>query len=121
MTVHLTNLADLEAVNEVYTTFFPDSAIARAAAYLPARSVISAAALPLGAIGCRWMRSSPHGDGTPPQQVEDRHNLVIRARNTDKAPRSPLHPDRRLLPLQPYRRPAADRHGHRQGADRLRP
>ncbi|MBP0602324.1 Rid family detoxifying hydrolase [Aeromonas sanarellii] len=90
VTVYLTNLADLEAVNEVYTTFFPDSAIARAAAYLPARSVISAAALPLGA-RVQMDAVISHGDGTPPQQVEDRHNLVIRARNTDKAPRSPLH------------------------------
>jgi reactive intermediate/imine deaminase len=48
VTVYLTNLADLDAVNEVYTTFFPDSAIARAVAYLPARSVVSAAALPMG-------------------------------------------------------------------------
>ncbi|MBL0447024.1 RidA family protein [Aeromonas veronii] len=90
VTVYLTDLADLEAVNEVYTTFFPDSAIARAAAYLPARSVVSAAALPMGA-RVQMDAVISHGDGTPPQLVEDRHNLVIRARNTDKAPRSPLH------------------------------
>ncbi len=90
VTVYLTNLADLEAVNEVYTTFFPDSAIARAVAYLPARSVVSAAALPMGAL-VQMDAVISHGDGTPPQLVEDRHNLVISARNTDKAPRSPLH------------------------------
>ncbi|WP_279473959.1 RidA family protein [Aeromonas caviae] len=90
VTVYLTNLADLDAVNEVYTTFFPDSAIARAVAYLPARSVVSAAALPMGA-RVQMDAVISHGDGTPPQLVEDRHNLVIRARNTDKAPRSPLH------------------------------
>ena len=90
VTVYLTNLADLDAVNEVYTTFFPDSAIARAAAYLPARSLIMASALPLGA-RVQMDAVISHGDGTPPQLVEDRHNLVIRARNTDKAPRSPLH------------------------------
>lgn len=90
VTVYLTDLADLEAVNEVYTTFFPDSAIARAVAYLPARSVVSAAALPMGAL-VQMDAVISHGDGTPPQLVEDRHNLVIRARNTDKAPRSPLH------------------------------
>lgn len=90
VTVYLTDLADLEAVNEVYTTFFPDSAIARAVAYLPARSVVSATALPMGAI-VQMDAVISHGDGTPPQRVEDRHNLVIRARNTDKAPRSPLH------------------------------
>ncbi|BEE14622.1 reactive intermediate/imine deaminase [Aeromonas veronii] len=90
VTVYLTDLADLEAVNEVYTTFFPDSAIARAVAYLPARSVVSAAALPMGA-QVQMDAVISHGDGTPPQLVEDRHNLVIRPRNTDKAPRSPLH------------------------------
>ncbi|HEH9400485.1 TPA: reactive intermediate/imine deaminase [Aeromonas sobria] len=88
--IYLTSLADLEAVNEVYTTFFPDSAIARAVAYLPARSVVSAAALPMGA-RVQMDAVISHGDGTPPQLVEDRHNLVIAARNTDKAPRSPLH------------------------------
>ncbi|MGB6188737.1 MAG: RidA family protein, partial [Aeromonas molluscorum] len=88
--IYLTSLADLDAVNEVYTTFFPDSAIARAVAYLPARSVVSAAALPMGA-RVQMDAVISHGDGTPPQLVEDRHNLVIAARNTDKAPRSPLH------------------------------
>lgn len=88
--IYLTSLADLDAVNEVYTTFFPDSAIARAVAYLPARSVVSAAALPMGA-RVQMDAVISHGDGTPPQLVEDRHNLVISARNTDKAPRSPLH------------------------------
>lgn len=90
VTIYLQNLADLDAVNEVYTTFFPDSAIARAVAYLPARSVITASALPMGAL-VQMDAVISHGDGTPPQLVEDRHNLVIRARNTDKAPRSPLH------------------------------
>lgn len=90
VTLYLTSLADLEAVNEVYRTFFPDSAIARAVAYLPARSVIAASALPLGA-RVQMDAVISHGDGTPPQLVEDRHNLVIRTRNTDKAPRSPLH------------------------------
>ncbi|MCS3458071.1 RidA family protein [Aeromonas sp. BIGb0445] len=88
--IYLTSLADLEAVGEVYSTFFPDSAIARAVAYLPARSVVSATALPMGA-RVQMDAVISHGDGTPPQLVEDRHNLVIRARNTYKAPRSPLH------------------------------
>lgn len=90
VTVYLTSLADQGAVDEVYRTFFPDSAIARAAAYLPARSLIVASALPLGA-RVQMDAVISHGDGTPPQLVEDRHNLVIRARNTDKAPHSPLH------------------------------
>ncbi|WP_434663497.1 Rid family detoxifying hydrolase [Aeromonas sp. NJAU223] len=90
VTVYLQSLADLDAVDEVYRTFFPDSAIARAVAYLPARSVIAASALPMGAL-VQMDAVISHGDGTPPQLVEDRHNLVIRARNSDKAPRSPLH------------------------------
>ena len=90
VTVYLTSLADQGAVDEVYSTFFPDSAITRAAAYLPARSLIVASALPQGA-RVQMDAVISHGDGTPPQLVEDRHNLVIRARNTDKAPRSPLH------------------------------
>ncbi len=45
--IHLTNLSDIEAVNEVYTRFFPDSSIARTLGYFPARSVVVAEALPM--------------------------------------------------------------------------
>jgi reactive intermediate/imine deaminase len=31
-----------------------------------------------------------HGDGTPPQAVEDRHGIVIEANNTENAPQSSL-------------------------------
>jgi reactive intermediate/imine deaminase len=31
-----------------------------------------------------------HGDGTPPQAVEDRHGLIIEANNTENAPKSAL-------------------------------
>ena len=31
-----------------------------------------------------------HGDGTPPQEVEARHGLIIEANDTDAAPVSPL-------------------------------
>ena len=31
-----------------------------------------------------------HGDGTPPQEVEARHGLIIEANNTDAAPVSAL-------------------------------
>jgi reactive intermediate/imine deaminase len=31
-----------------------------------------------------------HGDGTPPQAVEDRHGIIIEANNTDNAPKSSL-------------------------------
>ncbi|ERB63477.1 endoribonuclease L-PSP [Vibrio coralliilyticus] len=88
--VYLSDLADLDAVNEVYTTFFPDSAIARSVAYVPARTIISAKALPMNALVQMDVVVS-HGDGTPPQEVEDRHGIVIRAHNTDGAPFNALH------------------------------
>ncbi len=87
--IFLKNLSDIEAVNEVYTTFFPDSAIARTAAYVPARTTV-AASLPMDAL-VQIDAVVSHGDGTPPQAVEDRHGLVIRANNTEDAPKSSLY------------------------------
>ncbi|GEN84624.1 reactive intermediate/imine deaminase [Sporosarcina luteola] len=87
--IFLKNLADTEAVNEVYSTFFPDSAIARTVAYVPARTVVAAAALPMDAL-VQIEAVVSHGDGTPPQAIEDRHGIVIWANNTDNAPKSPL-------------------------------
>lgn len=88
VTIYLQDLADIEQVNEVYRTFFPDSAIARAVGYLPARTVVAASGLPMGAL-VQMEAMVSHGDGTPPQKVEDRHGIVIRAYNTDRAPRCP--------------------------------
>ena len=31
-----------------------------------------------------------HGDGTPPQEIEDRHGIVIWANNTENAPKDSL-------------------------------
>lgn len=87
--IFLKDLSDLDAVNEVYTTFFPDSAIARAVAYLPARTIIAAKALPMDAL-VQVEAVVSHGDGTPPQAIEDRHGLIIEANNTDNAPKSSL-------------------------------
>ncbi|MCP9760315.1 reactive intermediate/imine deaminase [Aquitalea sp. S1-19] len=87
--IFLKNLSDIDAVNEVYTTFFPDSAIARTVAYVPARTVIAATALPMDALVQVEVVVS-HGDGTPPQAVEDRHGLIIWANNTDNAPKNAL-------------------------------
>lgn len=87
--VFLKDLTDIEAVNEVYTTFFPDSAIARTVAYVPARTVIAASALPMDAL-VQIEAVVSHGDGTPPQLVEDRHGLIIEPNNTENAPKSPL-------------------------------
>lgn len=83
------NLDDMDAVNEVYKTFFPDSGIARAVNYLPARTVVPVTDLPLHCdVAIEAVVS--HGDGTPPQAIEDRHGLIIEANNTDAAPRCPL-------------------------------
>ncbi len=87
--IFLKDLSDIEAVNEVYTTFFPDSAIARAVAYVPARTTIAVADLLLGAL-VQIEAVVSHGDGTPPQAVEDRHGLIIEANNTKNAPISAL-------------------------------
>lgn len=88
--IFLKNLSDIDAVNEVYSTFFPDAAIARSAAYVPARTIVAASALPMDAL-IQFDAVVSHGDGTPPQVVEDRHGIVIRASNSDNAPRSSLH------------------------------
>src|ERR1039457_2631166 len=90
ISIFLKNLSDIEAVNEVYVTFFPDSAIARTAAYVPARTTVAVAALPMDAL-VQIEALVSHGDGTPPQAVEDRHGLVIGANNTEKAPKSSLY------------------------------
>ncbi|WP_046223240.1 RidA family protein [Vibrio sp. ECSMB14106] len=87
--IHVRSLDDLAAVNEVYTTFFPDSAIARAVGYMPARSVTVVEGLAMGAL-VQMDATVSHGDGTPPQAVEDRHGIVINANNTKAAPISPL-------------------------------
>lgn len=89
ISVFLTNLADLEAVNEVYATFFPDSSIARTIGYVPARTVIIASGLPMGAL-VQIEAVVSHGDGTPPQAVEDRHGLIIEPHNTDNVPKCSL-------------------------------
>ena len=87
--IFLKNLSDIEAVNEVYTTFFPDSSIARASAYVPARTTVAASALLMGAL-VQIEAVVSHGDGTPPQLVEDRHGLIIEANNTENAPKSSI-------------------------------
>ncbi len=89
VTVFLKDLADTEAMNEVYTRFFPDSGIARAVAYMPARTVVEAANLEMGAL-VQVEAVVSHGDGTPPQEIEARHGLIVEAYNTDKAPIDPL-------------------------------
>lgn len=86
VTVFLKDFSDFEAVNKVYSTFFPDSAIARAVAYVPARTTVSVSDLPMGAL-VQMEAVVSHGDGTPPQAIEDRHGIIIKANNTENAPK----------------------------------
>ena len=87
--IYLKNLSDIDAINVVYSTFFPDSAIARTVAYVPARTIVVASALPMDAL-VQIEAVVSHGDGTPPQAVEDRHGIVIEANNTENAPKCSL-------------------------------
>lgn len=88
VTIFVKNLANASVVDEVYKTFFPDSGIARAVNYLPARTVVPVKDLPYHCdVAVEAVVS--HGDGTPPQAIEDRHGLIIEACNTDAAPKCP--------------------------------
>ena len=87
--ISLTNLTDITAVDDVYSTFFPDTAIARAVNYLPARTVTMVSGLPMDAL-VQIEAVVSHGDGTPPQAVEDRHGIVIKVNNTEQAPKQLL-------------------------------
>jgi reactive intermediate/imine deaminase len=87
--VFIKNLSDSDPVDDVIKTFFPDSAIARAVAYVPARTTIVASALPMDAL-VQIEAVVSHGDGTPPQAIEDRHKIVIKANNTENAPKCSL-------------------------------
>ena len=89
VTIFVKNLPDASVVDDVYKTFFPDSGIARAVNYLPARTVVPVKDLPYHCdVAVEAVVS--HGDGTPPQAIEDRHGLIIEACNTDAAPKCPL-------------------------------
>lgn len=76
-TIFLKNISDAEAINEVCGQFFPS--------YVPARSLVSVADLPMHALVQIDVVVS-HGDGTPPQLPEDARLLVIEANNTVNAP-----------------------------------
>lgn len=79
-TVFLKDISDVEVVNNVFTKFFPN--------YVPARTIVSASALPMNAL-VQIDTAVSHGDGTPPQLPEDARFLVIEANNTENAPKVP--------------------------------
>ena len=87
--VFIKDLSDNDAVNDVLKTFLPDSAIARTVAYVPARTTVVASALLMDAL-VQIEAVVSHGDGTPPQEIEDRHKIVIKANNTENAPKCSL-------------------------------
>ena len=98
--VFIKNISDIELLNEVYATFFPDSAIARAAGYVPARTIVPVSALPMDAL-VQIEAVVSHGDGTPPQIIEDRHKLVMKPNNTKNAPKNNLSTQTCLLYTSP--------------------
>lgn len=87
--VYMTDAGNIATFNEVYTSFFPDCAIARAVGYFPARSIMVVPSLLMDAL-VQVEAIISHGDGTPPQAVEDRHGIVIQSYNSAKAPREPF-------------------------------
>ena len=76
ITVFLKNISDIEAVDEVYTTFFPS--------YLPTRTTVAVAALPMDAALVQIEAVISNGEGTAPQMSLD---LITVARNTENAPK----------------------------------
>ncbi|WP_201586198.1 RidA family protein [Psychrobacter jeotgali] len=89
-TIFLTKAMDIEAVDQAYSTFFQEANTAKTADYLfPARTIVIASELPMNA-SVQIDAVISHGNGTPPQAVEDRHNIVIKAHNTDSAPKHSL-------------------------------
>lgn len=87
--IYTKDLKYTKEISEIYTTFFPDSAIARTLGYFPALSIIEVVDIAQDAL-VQVETVVSHGDGTPPQNVEDRHNIVIKFNNTDKAPRNAI-------------------------------
>ena len=77
ITIFLKNISDIDAVDEVYATFFPS--------YVPTRTTVSVAALPLEGALLQIEAVISNGEGTPPQDPCD---LIKLARDTENAPKS---------------------------------
>ena len=85
MTVFLTDISDLDAVDTVYEAFFPTI-------YKPTRTTVAVAALPMDSLVQVEVLVS-NGEGTipnAPQAGDVRGGLVKVARNTENAPMSAL-------------------------------
>lgn len=75
ITIFLKNINDIDAVDEAYTTFFPT--------YLPTRTIVAVAALPMDGALVQIEALISNGEGTAPQKPCD---LIKVARNTPNAP-----------------------------------
>lgn len=80
ITIFAKSISDLESATKVYANFFPS--------YVPALTTVAVAGLPMDAL-VQIEAVVSHGDGTPPQAAEDSRHIVIKASNTDRAPRGP--------------------------------
>ena len=88
VTIFVKNLADASVVDEVYKTFFPDSGIARAVNYLPARTVVPVKDLPYHCdVAVEAVVSHATARRPRPSRPSRPHH---RACNTDAAPKCPL-------------------------------
>ena len=75
ITIFLKNISDIDAVNEVYTTFFQSD--------LPTRTTVEVSALPMDAL-VQIEAVITNGEGTHPQASLD---LIKVSRNTENAPK----------------------------------
>ena len=80
LTVFLTDISDMDAVDDVVAKYFPE--------YVPTRTTVAVAALPLG-VSVQIEALVSNGEGTIPDAPQA-GDLIKVARNTDAAPRSPL-------------------------------
>jgi reactive intermediate/imine deaminase len=77
ITIFLKNISDIDAIDEVYATFFQDSR--------PTRTTVAVAALPMNDALVQMDALISNGEGTAPQDPCD---LIKVSRNTKNAPKS---------------------------------
>lgn len=80
LTIFVKNISDMDAVDEVFKTFFPS--------YVPTRTAVAVAALPMDAL-VQIEALLSHGEGSIPNAPQA-GDLIKVVRNTDNAPRSAL-------------------------------
>jgi reactive intermediate/imine deaminase len=78
ITIFAKDGSSVEAAKEVFANLFPN--------YVPTLTAIEVSALPMGA-SVQVEAVVSHGDGTPPQAPEDASNIIIKANNTENAPK----------------------------------